>query len=194
MKNFSLVSYSTWEEFKKIRKIQKELSKITGSKKCLEDWLPHITIGDWISVKDSELEKLELDIINVLNKQKVIYTKVNWFWGIDNWKGAVEWKITPYVIWLNIEINPELLTLFNLSQKSFTDKYDLWLPKTIEYVPHITLAFADLTKEGYELGMKYLSEKEINIILPITHLSLTECYGVGNMESVEYKKFYFSKN
>lgn len=48
-RNFSLVSFLSGEEYKQVRELQKELSTITGSRKCLEDWLPHITIGGGVT-------------------------------------------------------------------------------------------------------------------------------------------------
>lgn len=191
-KNYSLVAYLTGEEYKKVRELQKELSKITGSRKCLEDWLPHVTVGDGVVVTDEKLPGLEKSLNDFSEKQKVVRTRIKGFGGTENWKGAVDGKITPYVIWLDVELNSELLKLFNGLRDSVITHYDTWLPRTVNYVPHVTLAFADLGEEGYRKGIAYLSSRQSASSLEMRHVALVECYGVGNMVSAEYKKFYFA--
>lgn len=193
MKKFSIVSYLSGEEYKKVRQLQKEISQITGSKKCLEDWLPHITIGEGVVVSDNEVEKLERELSTVSNGQSLLHVSAKGFGGLENWKDVISDKITPYVIWIGVEMNQKLLNLFNDLKSKITSHYDVWLPIKSDHIPHITLAFADLTREGYEKGIDYLSGKEFKLSFDISHLALVECYGEGDMTSVEYKKFYFNK-
>lgn len=192
-KNYSLVSYLVGEDYKKVRELQKELSEITGSRKCLEDWLPHITVGDGITISDEEMIKLENELLDISHSQQVVTARIKGFGGIENWKGAVENKITPYVIWLEVEVSPDLVHLYENLRDKVTARHDAWLPRTTNYTPHVTLAFADLLQDGYTKGMEYLATRKIDFPFSISHIALTECCGVGNMTSVEYKKFYFDK-
>lgn len=194
IKNFSVITYLTGEEYKKVRELQKALSDITGSRKCIEDWLPHATVGDGIRVSEEELPAVEEEFEKFASIQKNVTTSIAGFGGVENWKGAVAGKVTSYVIWLNVDVSPELLGLFNNLRDAIISKHETWLPRTITYIPHITLAFADLTKEGYDKGMAYLSEHSFESSLTISHVALTESYGEGNMTSVEYRKFYFESN
>lgn len=191
-KNFSLISYLTGESFKRVRDLQKKLSKITGSKKCIEDWLPHITLGDGISVSMNEITKLEALLAMFARNQNIVTVSVKNLSGTDAWKGAKEGIITPYVIWINVEVNSDLQNLFDNLKESVTTHYETWLAKTIKYDPHITLAFADLTEDGYKKGMEYLETQKFEDIITISHVALVECYGEGGMTSVEHRKFYFS--
>ena len=75
-KNYSLVSYLTGEDYKKVRELQKELSEITGSRKCLEDWLPHITVGDGITVSNEAMYKLELELLDISHSQNIVTAKI----------------------------------------------------------------------------------------------------------------------
>jgi 2'-5' RNA ligase len=190
--NFSIVAYLTGEDLDFVRDIQKELSEITGSRKCLTDWLPHITLGDGVTVSGDRLAEVEQRILSVVITQKVITAQINGFGGVDNWKGAIPNQITPYVIWLSVEVNQELIDLYNNIKKNITSKEKLWLPETINYSPHITLAFADLNREGYEKGLNYLNGKTLQREFKIEHVALVECSGVGNMTSREYKRFLFN--
>lgn len=192
-KNFSLVSYLTGGEYEKVHELQKKLSEITGSKKALEDWLPHITLGDGVVVPEKEFPNLKTGLSDICRSQNAITINVNGFGGTENWVGAVENKITPYVIWLNVEASSELLQLFNNLKEKITSQYDAWLPRIANYVPHITLAFADLSEEGYKKGMRYLPSQTLQLSLTISHIALVECYGEGNMKSREYERFYFKK-
>jgi 2'-5' RNA ligase len=190
--NFSIVSYLTNEDYKIVRDIQKEISQITGSKKCLVDWLPHITTGYGIIVSEDRLQEIENKLQEFTSNQATIKAVIKGFGGVDNWKGAVEGKVTPYVIWLDVEVGEDLMNLFNSLKDTITSKEDTWLPRTINYIPHVTIAFSDLDKEGYEKGLEYLKNKSLEREFVISHLALVECYGEGNMTSVEYKKFYFN--
>lgn len=192
-KNYSLVSYLNGEEYKQVRALQKELSVITGSHKCLEDWLPHITVGDGITISDEEMLELENELTEISHSEHCITAHIKGFGGIENWKGAVEGKVTPFVIWLEVEVSPDLLQFYKNLRDNVTQNYDAWLPRTTNYTPHVTLAFADLTREGYEKGMSYLASQKIDLPFSISHLAIVECYGEGNMTSVEYKKFYLKK-
>ncbi len=190
--NFSIVTYLAGEDFKLLREMQKEISAITGSQKCLIDWLPHITIGDGIVVQDDRLAEISQKFKEFAQNEKCVTAKIKDFGGTDSRKGAVEGKITPYVIWLDVEVKPELLKLFLKLRNDIILSEETWLPRTTNYVPHVTIVFADLSKDGYEKGLKYLQAKSLEMEFAITHVSLVECYGVGNMVSAEYKKFYFS--
>lgn len=191
--NFSLVAYLEDGEYKKVRELQQKLSEITGSRKCLEDWLPHITIADGIIVSSGEMKRLLVDLSNFSQSHNVITADVKTFGGTDNWNGAVGSKLTPYVIWLEVNINRGLMKLFNDLKVKITSHYDTWLPRIDNYMPHITLAFADLSNEGYKKGLKYLSSKKLELNFSISHISLVKCYSEGNMKSKEYKRFYFNK-
>ena len=191
LKKFSLVTYLTGEDFKLVRDIQKEISITTGSQKCLVDWLPHITIGDGPMISESELPALEAKLQEFVKDRQAITVSIKGFGGIDNWKGSVEGKVSPYVIWLDVAVGGDLTALFNDFRESVTSQYEMWLPRTTNYVPHITLAFCDLGKEGYKKGMKYLSGRSFEGEFIVNHIALVECYGEGNMTSAEYKRFYF---
>ncbi len=190
---FSFVSYLTGEDFKLVRQIQKEISVITGSKKCLVDWLPHITIGEVVEVDDSELFELDEKLKKICSEHGVKKAKIAGYAGIDNWRGAINGQLTPYVIWLNVEINEDLLNLHNDVKTNISQKYKRWLPTNENYIPHVTIAFADLDEIGYKKGLEYLSSKSFEREFIINHVALVECYGEGNMDSVEYKKFYLGK-
>lgn len=194
LKKYSLVAYLIGEEYNEVRALQKEISEITGSTKCLTDWQPHITIGDGPETNEEQLEELSEQLESFVKSHQPFATKITGFGGIENWKGAVPGEITPYVIWLNVEVSQELLGFWNELRVAITEKYPAWLPRTQTYVPHVTIAFADLTKEGYDKGMAYLASKNFESPLTISHIALVECYGVGNMTSKEYKRFQLGKN
>lgn len=190
-KNYSLVSYLSGEEYKKVRGLQKQLSEITGSQKSLIDWLPHITLSDSIVVWNDDLPELETALQDFSHSQKALSLQVKGFGGTENWKGAVENKITSYVLWLEVKADDDIPGLFHRMREVVTSQYDTWLPQVKSYTPHITLAFADLSEEGYRRGMAHLANEKFETTCNISHVALVECYGEGNMTSVEHKRFYF---
>ena len=191
--NYSIVTYLVGEDYKIVRGIQEEISEITGSKKCLTDWLPHITVGDGIVVPEDRLSEIENKFQNFANQQKTIKATIKGFGGTDSWKGAISGEVTPYVIWLNVEVNKDLLDLFDKLKDAIISNEETWLPRTIKYQPHITIAFFDLDKEGYEKGLEYLKYKSLEREFEIDNISLVKCYGAANMTSIEYRRFDLSK-
>ena len=143
-------------------------------------------------VSENRLEDISSKLKDFASKQKIIKARIKGFGGIDNWKGTVEGKVTPYVIWLEVEVSNDLLKLHNDLKDEIVSKEETWLPRTTNYVPHVTIAFSDLDKDGYENGIKYLAEKSLDMEFVISHFALVECYGEGNMTSVEYMKYYFN--
>lgn len=193
IKNFSVISNLSGEAYKKVRNLQKEISQITGSTICLLDWQPHITVGDGIMVNETNLSETEAKFKSFAESHKVMKAKISGFAGIDDWKGSVEGKISPYVIWLEVEVNEDLINLHSSLKETIIDNYETWLPKTLNYRPHVTIAFADLTKDGYEKGLEYIKQKLFETEFEINNITLSDCYGEGNMTSLEYKKFYLGK-
>ena len=187
---YSLITNLGGEQYKKVRSLQKDISNLTNSRKSMEDWLPHITIGDGPLLQEEEFSKYEKELSEFCLNQKPITTCLKGFTGIDNWKGA-GLGLTPYVLWIDVEVSNDLQNLFDSLRDCLTSKYEAWLPRMISYKPHVTLAFADLTKEGYEKGLEFLKSKEMNEEFTIDNITLVESYGEGKMTSVERKRFYF---
>lgn len=50
------------------------------------------------------------------------------------------------------------------------------------FSPHITLAFRDLERDGYEKGVEFLKSKSINLNTKIEHVSLVEKLDKVNRE------------
>jgi 2'-5' RNA ligase len=189
-KAYSLIVNLSGESYKNARTLQKEISTISGAKRSIEDWLPHITIGDGPLLSEEELINYERELSNFCKTQKKLIARLKGFTGIDNWKGA-QLGLSPYVVWIDVEVSDDLKSLFEELRDGLTSKHEAWLPRTINYTPHLTLAFADLTKEGYEKSLELLKTKVIDQEFIIDNITIVECYGEDKMASVEYKRFYF---
>lgn len=189
-KAYSLIVNLNGEQYKSIRSLQKEISILTGAKRSIEDWLPHITIGDGPYLSEEEVVVYEKELAEFCKAQKKVVTRLRGFTGIDNWKGA-QLGLSPYVIWIDVEVSDDLKNLFEKLKDNITSKYGTWLPRTSSYTPHVTLAFADLTKEGFEKTLELLKTKNIDEDFLIDNITIVECYGDDRMTSVEYKRFYF---
>ncbi len=189
-KAYSLIVNLSGQQYKNIRSLQKEISVLTNARRSMEDWLPHITIGDGPLLSEEEMIIYEKTLEEFCRTQKKVTAKLKGFTGIDNWKGT-ELGLSPYVVWIDVEVNEYLKNLFEKLRDNVTSKYEAWLPRTINYTPHVTLAFADLTKEGYEKSLELLKTKVIDEEFVIDNITIVECYGEDKMTSVEYKRFYF---
>lgn len=190
MKNYSIVCYLEGEAHNKVRAIQNELFKLTGSRKCLDAWQPHITLGSGIVV--SPEKQAEVDEAFDLLAQNIdsFYLTLHGFGGTTEWKGAREGITTPYVLWINPVMNDDLFATFNRIAEDISSHYETFYPRIMEYVPHVTVAYGDLTKEGYEKGEEYLGSLNFDDTISISHVALVENFPD---KDIEYKRFYLKK-
>ena len=167
----SLVSYLDPESSREIRAIQTELSGITGSKASLNSWEPHVTVGDAIEVSKEELADVKERIKELCKSTSSFQLRLQGIESLDNWMGGA--GETPYVIYLNVQLNNEL----DMIDKEVADKikdYDKWYVMPKPYLPHCTLAFRDLTEQGYVKGLEYLQETDPRVTAHIDHIALVE--------------------
>ena len=188
IKRYSIVCYLENEHHDRVRVIQKELLKLTGSRKCLDSWSPHLTIGSGILVISEKQAEIDKSFGKLTNEQKEFEVLLADFGGTENFKGAD--GLTPYVLWINVVVNKELQTLFDNIAETITCKYDTFWPRIIQYVPHVTVAYGDLNAEGYEKGKMYLSELKFTDTIKISHVALVEN---SPDKDIEYKRFYFQR-
>lgn len=192
MKKMTLVVYLDGDNYREIRGLQESVSGITGSKRSIDDWLPHITVGDAISVHEYDLVDLEKQLATFCSSKDSFAVSVNSFGGKENWSGAMAEDVTSYVLWAEVADSKELNGLFDELREKITSRYNLWLDRIETYQPHVTIAFADLDQDGYERGKSFLEEQKIDLQIPVSHIALVECFGKGNMQSREYKRFELS--
>lgn len=187
-KRYSVVCYIERPVHDKVRAIQDKLFELTGSRKCLDAWTPHITIGSGIIVPQEKQQEIEKVFQKVADRQLAFNVALNGFGGTAEWKGAREGVTTPYVLWIEPVMNEQLLTLFNMIADEITSNYETFYPRIIEYIPHVTVAYGDLNKEGYERGRKYLETLDFTDEITVSHVALVENFPE---KDVEYKRFYF---
>lgn len=190
MKNYSVVCYLEGLPYEKVKALQKTLFELTGSRKCLDAWTPHITLGSGIIVPQEKQEETDNTFQKLVDEQDSFKVILNGFGGTSEWKGARVGVTTPYVLWVDPIMNDALQELFNNIADNITSKYDTFYPRIIEYVPHVTVAYGDLTEEGYNKGEEYLKTTNFRDEISISHIALVENFPE---KDVEYKRFYFKK-
>ncbi len=187
-KRYSIVSYLGDPVCERVRAVQEKLFELTGSRKCLDAWMPHITIGSGIIVPQERQEETESAFREIADEQSAFRIALHGFGGTEEWKGAREGVTTPYVLWVNPIITDQLLALFTTIADEITSRYETFYPRILQYVPHITVAYGDLTKDGYAKGKKYLDTTNFNDEMVVSHIALVENFPD---KDVEYKRFNF---
>lgn len=188
MKQYSIVSYLEGHDKEKIRLIQKDLSRLTGSRECLDNWSPHITVGNGISTDENSLKTAEGLLNDLAEKTKPFDVLAEGFGGLTNRKGGISETTTPYVLWVDVVVNDELQDFVERVRAYVTSQFELWYHMPLPYQPHVTLAFRDLTKEGYEAGKEYLSNLDFHMTTRIHNVALVE---KTSTKDIEYKRFSF---
>jgi 2'-5' RNA ligase len=187
-KKYSIVTYLNDESSKKVREIQQKLFELTGSRACLDEWEPHTTVGSGIWVTEEELAEVEKTFTQLAKETKPFSVTVSGFGGLTDRKGGEGEATTPYVLWIDIVVGDELKNLAGMIEEEVTSKYKLWYKMPVPYTPHVTVAFRDLNKEGYEKGREYLKELNFEDEIIISHIALVEKLPG---KDVEYKRFDF---
>jgi len=188
--NYSVIIYLNKKLNKRVRDIQKKLLDLTNSKACLDLWEPHLTIGAGVRVDDKELDLLYKDIKKNLEGIKSFKVKIKNYGFMDNWMGGDLKGFTKYVIYLHVIKNRKLKRLFNILKKNVTDKREIFYKPIEKYIPHITMAFKDLSHEKFLKAKKILKNKKFKDELIIDHIALAR--ENPNEEWPEYKRFKFN--
>lgn len=189
MYKFSIVIYLNPALTKKIRKLQKNVSKVTGSQAGFKLWMPHFTIGSAVKVSEKELKGLYADIKTATSCFKPFNTSIKNYDFMDDWTGGVLSGHTPYVIYLKVILNKKLSRLAKIIKEKVTDKRIIWYKQPWPYKPHITLAYKDLSKKAYIKGMELFKHKKFSGKALIDHISISKQNNIGKW--AEFKKFKF---
>lgn len=187
MKKYSVVCYLEGKDLARVRQIQHELTDLTGSRKCIDAWMPHLTLGSGIIVPDGEQERTDGLFQKIADKEGPFEIQLEGFGGTETWGGAREGITTSYVLWIDPIKTAQMQHLFEVIRDEITNDYDTFYPRMVEYIPHVTVAYGDLTKEGYDKGHQYLSDIGFTGSMRIDHIALVENF---DDKDVEYKRFY----
>lgn len=186
MKKFSIISYFDDETTNEIRRIQAELAKLSGSTGSLAAWAPHITVGSGLEVEDDELDSFLDKVKNFLTTVHATEIKTKEFSYMDNWSGK-KLGYSPYVVYIKPYDYGTLGTIATFFEEEMRKQFKSWYDQPWPYNPHITVAYKDLSEEGYELIKKHLADKffEKNIQIDNVCLALEGDDGFWR----EFKRF-----
>jgi 2'-5' RNA ligase len=187
--NYSLVTYLDDAATQYIRSIQQKLAEVTGSRASLEEWEPHVTIGDGITISKNELPDVEQKLAALAASEQKFSVAIRDFTTRDNRQPGLGEVTTPYVLLSTVDTNEQLVRLEKVLREQVTSQFKLWWQMRRPYLPHVTLAFRDLQREGYESGIRYLESVEIGCTVWLTHIALVE---KRLDKDVEYKRFNFA--
>jgi 2'-5' RNA ligase len=153
----SIVSYLDPTSSAQVRAIQRELSRVTGSKASLESWEPHITIGDGIDIADQDLPAVQAAFQEMASRMAPFSLELGDIATITNRKGGIDEVTTPYVIYINVNMNHVLLDLVAKTAK-ITAETAKWY----------------LTKKDFAVGRAHLVHTAPAGTVTINHVALVK--------------------
>ncbi|MFZ5392443.1 MAG: 2'-5' RNA ligase family protein [Patescibacteria group bacterium] len=169
-KLYPVVTYFNQDFENEVRGLQSELFEITGARASLDEWRPHVTVGKALWIEDGELQKLVQDLNDFTQTQSVFEMEFDGFGYMDDWAGAEAFNCEPYVVYVDVVVSNDLKNYVEKLGK-ILDKYEH------RYVIHkdnfhMTLAFKDLNRTGFEKAKKYLRGKSFNGKVRVDSLSV----------------------
>jgi 2'-5' RNA ligase len=186
---FSIVRYLDESTTNKVRTIQNTISQLTGSGAVLVSWFPHITLGDGIITNGNQERRNFLSDMQVMcQTMRPFSVAISGFGQMDNWSGGIGKRASPYVLYIKISIDNELLNAVN-KIGAITLRYPKCYHMPHPYLPHVTVAFRDLTKQGFDLGLNYLKNQEINDSSKIDHVALVEKLPDSDVERIRFSLY-----
>ena len=183
---FSTIIYVKNQEVDNLRK---EISEKFNTKQSIQQWGLHITIGSGIEVSEEELESLRKELKEVANNFESFKVSLKDFGYMDTWEGLP--NAEPYVAYMDVLMNDNLKN-FHEKVEKILGKYNKWY-EVKEYIPHLTLAYDDLTKENFEKIKIFLKDyKGMQFEFIVDSFSLALHAGRYD-ERKEYIKFNLKK-
>lgn len=169
----SIVSYLDQAATSQVRELQRTMSEITGSRASLDSWSPHVTLGDGVEATDLELNDLIAEIQQAARTTPSFTINLSGFSSLNSRPIGVGEVSTPYAIFIDVVVSQELLDLVAKIDEISTAR-SIWYHMPRPYLPHVTLAFRDLSEEGYRSGLDYLSDKDTRFSSTIDHIALVQ--------------------
>ena len=169
----SIVSYLDPVASAQVRAIQQELNHVTGSFAALNSWQPHVTIGDGIEIDEQNMPALEMAFRTIATNTKPFELQLDSIGTMTDWQAGSAEIASPFVIYGTIVVSEPLLQLVDLVAQ-ITKNQEKWYHVPKPYRPHCTLAFRDLTEDGFHHGIAYLKDHPLFIHATIDHISLVE--------------------
>lgn len=169
-KLYPVVTYFNKDFEDEVRILQNELFEITGARASLDEWRPHVTVGKALWVEDEELQKLIQELNDFTQTQSVFEIEFDGFGYMDDWAGAEAFHCEPYVVYVDVVVNDDLRNYVEKLAKILNKYEHRYVIHKDNF--HMTLAFKDLNKEGFEKAKKYLIGRSFKRKIKVDSLSL----------------------
>ena len=191
MNKFLTISYFDKAFKLTVRRVQEEISELTGSRACLETHEPHLTVGSGVVVAPEKINDFYMKLENALRdikpfKLSVVQFK---FLGYPRVIQYLAKRNRRYVIYLKVKKNKDLMRLVLNLRKVNAEHKKFYRQPWRYYVPHITVAFDDLSYEGYIKAKKIWKERMFSADVTINSVSIAVAGDDGKF--VEHRQFSF---
>ena len=109
---------------------------------------------------------------------------------MDNWSGS-KLGFTPYVVYIKPFDYGTLSAAASFFEEQIKPRYPVWYDQPWPYNPHITVAYKDLTEDGYNKAREYLLGKTFEREITIDNV----CLAIQDKNGAwkEFKHFHLKK-
>lgn len=190
-RQITFVTYLAPDLHEQVQNLERELASVTGSRACLEIWEPHVTVGSEVYVDEDKVDALADKLHRAVTKIEAFSVTLNGFRSVDNAdKGYLE-GFTKNHIHIRVRKTQELEHLADSVERRVTKRYERYHSLSRPYQPHLTVAFKDLTDEGFVKGRKLLEHRPFDAEMIFDHVAMAIREDDGRY--VEHSRFPLAK-
>lgn len=186
-KQITFVTYLDVDLNKRVQGIQQELFLKTGSRACIDIWEPHVTVGSEIFIDHDDISALGEKLESAVARTLPFTVPVQGFGFVNDSALANLEGFTKFGIDIGVSIVPKLQQLAETIEGSVTESYELYCPLTQPYRPHLTIAYKDLTEEGFRSGKHMLERESFRAEMTFDHVAMAIRGDDGHYR--EWKRF-----
>lgn len=164
--------------YKDIRALEEEIYTVTGAKRYMTQWEPHVTVGSGNELNTIELNQQKLELQEVAKRHQPFSAHIGPIkYRINEVIAQHDSSYLPYQVFLEVAPSENLTQMvrdIEFVLHRYNVFYDISKPRASQsgYWPHIGLASRDLTREDWEMLQEKFKTKEFERNATISHFSL----------------------
>ena len=186
-RQITFVTYLVPDLYERVRSLEHELASVTGSRASLEIWEPHVTVGSEVYVEDEDIYDMERRLQQTVAVIRPFSVALQGIGFVESSSMGHLAGFSKSNVHIRVQKTQELEHLASLVERHVTRGHEKYYSLSHPYQSHLTVAFKDLTDEGFAKGRKLLEHRPFEAEMTFDHVAMAIREDDGRY--VEYSRF-----